>query len=176
MKSMNIDAVANFPFPTPPDRQGLKKAEMLLTHLSALQAPTSTTMINGIEKQNTIGGRITDLGKAMAQFPVTPRFAKMLVIGKQHGCLPYIISIVSALSVGDPFLREEALGLQKGEDETEVDQEKLDAEVPEMAHIQSGDLRAKEERKAKRRAFFKSQQVNDKTLFLLLYHPKKYSC
>ncbi|THH01498.1 hypothetical protein EW026_g1188 [Hermanssonia centrifuga] len=36
MKSMHIDAVTNFPFPTPPDRLSLRKAEVILTHLGAL--------------------------------------------------------------------------------------------------------------------------------------------
>ncbi|KAJ9094105.1 hypothetical protein QFC19_008057 [Naganishia cerealis] len=156
MKSMNIDAVVNFPFPTPPDRQGLKKAETLLTHLGALERATKTILVKGVEQSGTVGGKITDLGKAMSTFPVTPRFAKMLVIGQQHGCLPYIIAIVSALSVGDPFLREEALGLQP-EDEAEQNRE-LEEEIPELSHIKSADLQAKEERKAKRRAFYKSQQ------------------
>ncbi|KAG8891662.1 putative ATP-dependent RNA helicase DHR1, partial [Tulasnella sp. 408] len=39
MKAMHIDAVVNFPFPTPPDRQALQKAEQVLIHLSALENP-----------------------------------------------------------------------------------------------------------------------------------------
>ena len=42
---------------------------------------------------------ITTLGRTMVQFPVAPRFAKMLSLGRQHGCLPYIIAIVATLSV-----------------------------------------------------------------------------
>jgi ATP-dependent RNA helicase DHX37/DHR1 len=37
MKSMYIDAVVNFPFPTPPDRAALKKAEATLTNLGAIE-------------------------------------------------------------------------------------------------------------------------------------------
>lgn len=155
MKSMNIDTVINFPFPTPPDRTGLKVAEKLLTHLGALEQSTATQLVNGVEKRGAIGGKITDLGKIMASFPVTPRFAKMLVIGQQHGCLPYVIAIVAALSVGDPFLREE--GMEGGKDEDEEDEIE---DVPEMAHINSADIREKEQRKAKRRAFFQSQAVS----------------
>ncbi len=159
MKSMNIDAVVNFPFPTPPDRMGLKAAESLLTHLGALEPVTSTRMVGGVERKGTLGGKITDLGKAMASFPVTPRFAKMLVIGTQHGCLAFVIAMVAALSVGDPFLREDALGLAPEEKEGEED-EALEEAVPEIGHIKSVDLRAKEERKAKRKAFYQSQAVS----------------
>ena len=42
----------------------------------------------------------------MNLFPLSPRFAKILMIGQQHGCLPYVIAIVSALSVGDIFVPE----------------------------------------------------------------------
>ena len=31
MKAMNIDNAVNFPFPTPPDREGLKRAEQVRT-------------------------------------------------------------------------------------------------------------------------------------------------
>ena len=46
---------------------------------------------------------ITPLGRTMAQFPVAPRYAKMLALGGQQGCMPYIIALVSALSVKEVF-------------------------------------------------------------------------
>ena len=115
MKSMNIDSVINFPFPTPPDRASLAKAEALLTALGALEKPTRTKMIAGTQQVGVDGGRITSLGNAMAGYPVSPRFAKLLVIGDQHDCLPFVIAIVACLSVGDPFVHEQSLEL--GEDE-----------------------------------------------------------
>ncbi len=42
---------------------------------------------------------ISPLGRTMAQFPVSPRYAKMLALGRQRACLPYIIAIVAALGV-----------------------------------------------------------------------------
>ncbi|KAG8713137.1 putative ATP-dependent RNA helicase DHR1 [Ceratobasidium sp. 394] len=159
MKSMGIDAVVNFPFPTPPDRESLRKAEVVLTHLGALAGSDSST--GGLRRTGAagtgssivVGGQITPLGKTMALFPVTPRFAKMLAIGRQQGCLAYVIAIAAVLSVGDPFLREETLE----EDEGEVDEEDL---APEYTDIQSEELRAKEVRKARRRDFFKAIQVH----------------
>ena len=62
MKSMNIDNVINFPFPTPPDRQSLTASEKLLVRLGA------------VEKDKKV---ISDLGRMMAAFPVAPRFSKM---------------------------------------------------------------------------------------------------
>ncbi|KIP08553.1 hypothetical protein PHLGIDRAFT_29519 [Phlebiopsis gigantea 11061_1 CR5-6] len=142
MKSMHIDAVVNFPFPTPPDRLSLKKAETVLTHLGALTAPP-----NG-----AAAGEITDVGRAMSLFPLSPRFSRMLVSGRQHGCLPYVISIVSALSVGDPFLREEALDQEdesSGEDSDEG-----------LSHIRSEAVRVKEARRLRRKVFFESQELH----------------
>jgi len=46
---------------------------------------------------------ITALGRAMACFPVSPRYAKMLALGHQRGLLPYVIAIVAALSVQELF-------------------------------------------------------------------------
>ncbi|KAL5501491.1 ECM16 [Sanghuangporus vaninii] len=147
MKSMHIDTVTNFPFPTPPDRTRLHKTEVLLTRLGALAytSPSSQPLATPAD------GPITELGKSMALFPLSPRFSKMLVAGRQHGCLPYVITIVAALSVGDPFLHEEAL---QGDDEVVPD------EREELSLIRNEDAKAKELNKLRRRAFYKSQEVH----------------
>lgn len=142
MKSMHIDAVVNFPFPTPPDRIHLKKAETILTHLGAV-----TPAPSGIGN-----GQITDIGRAMSLFPLSPRYSRMLVSGRQHGCLPYVVAIVSALSVGDPFIREEAL--ETGDE---------DEEDESLAHLTSEAVKAKEAKKLRRKAFFQSQAVSSST-------------
>ncbi|KAJ3513040.1 hypothetical protein NLJ89_g3170 [Agrocybe chaxingu] len=140
MKSMHIDAVVNFPFPTPPDRSALRKAEKCLIVLGALSPlPTPTE------------SQITDLGRAMSLFPLSPRFSRMLVTGQQHGCLPYIICIVSALSVGDPFVYEEAL-------DQESDRENFG--VPITSALSSEAANAKERRRLLRKAFFQSQHIH----------------
>lgn len=146
MKSMNIDAVANFPFPTPPDRESLRRAEKTLVHLGALEASDSSSKV---------GGKITELGRAMALFPLSPRFSKMIVAGQQHGCLPYVIAIVCALSVGDPFIREASLGDE--EDSTPDLAADRALTAAEIMHIRDPALRAKEELKVSRRAFFDVQ-------------------
>ncbi|VEU22417.1 DEKNAAC103427 [Brettanomyces naardenensis] len=106
MKSMGIDNIVNFPFPTSPGRNMLNKAEKLLGYLGALDSDK----------------KITQFGKQMSLFPLSPRFSKMLLIGNQQECLPYIIALVSALSVGDPFLTEYDLGIEiKVEEKKERD-------------------------------------------------------
>ncbi|WVO12956.1 hypothetical protein L204_100565 [Cryptococcus depauperatus] len=146
MKSMNIDAVVNFPFPTPPERYALHRAENLLINLGALSLPTQTRMINGSQHFGSSGGQITDLGKAMAGYPVSPRFAKMLIIGRQHDCLPYVVAIVAGMSVGDPFIHEQSL---------EIDEEDKNHN---MDHINNEEVKEKEQRKKTRQRFFKAQE------------------
>ena len=58
----------------------------------------------------------------MAQFPIAPRYAKMLALGRQHGCLPYIIVIVAALSVREIFAESDGVSVEEveGSDEEQI--------------------------------------------------------
>ncbi|KAJ2884535.1 putative ATP-dependent RNA helicase DHR1 [Coemansia aciculifera] len=145
MKAMNLDNVTNFPFPTPPSRAALTKAERLLTWLGALDSNK---------------GRITDLGRLMSVFPVAPRFAKMLIVGQQHGCLPYVISIVAALSVGDPFIKEFNLD-PDASSSTLADLGGFDCEdsvaLSEAKNMTSEELAAKEQQRIRRRKYWGAQ-------------------
>ena len=95
MKSMGLHHVINFPFPTPPDRVALAKAEKLLKNLGAL-APD---------------GQVTETGRHLTLYPLSPRYGKMLQIGHQHGCMPYVIALVSALTVSELFIQENQIDL-----------------------------------------------------------------
>ncbi|KAK6849651.1 ECM16 DEAH-box RNA helicase [Apiospora arundinis] len=90
LKAMRLQHVVNFPFPTPPERQSLAKAEKLLKYLSAV----------------TPEGQATDIGTTMARFPLPPRFARILLVGHLHDCMPYTIALVAGLSVADIFIPE----------------------------------------------------------------------
>lgn len=90
LKAMRLQHVVNFPFPTPPNRSSLAKAERLLTYLSAI----------------TPEGQATDIGTTMAKFPLPPRFARILLIGHLHDCMPYTIALVAGLSVQEIFIPE----------------------------------------------------------------------
>ncbi|KAK4236233.1 P-loop containing nucleoside triphosphate hydrolase protein [Achaetomium macrosporum] len=90
LKSMNLQHVVNFPFPTPPDRQSIVKAERLLTYLSAISP----------------SGQITQVGTTMSVFPLAPRFARILLVGHLHDCLPYTIAMIAGLSAGEIFVPE----------------------------------------------------------------------
>ncbi|KAH9515060.1 ATP-dependent RNA helicase dhx37 [Bulinus truncatus] len=103
MKSMRIDKVANFPFPTPPDTQQIKAAETLLVSLGALQhiGGHSKRFKDLKEAKSPV---VTDLGMVMASFPVAPRHAKMLILARTFKVLPYAVALVAALSVDELFI------------------------------------------------------------------------
>lgn len=108
MKAMGLHHIVNFPFPTPPDRAALTKAEHLLKYLGALTATD---------------GQVTEIGRHLTLYPLSPRYGKMLHIGHQHGCMPYVIAMVAALSVADLFIQESQLDLSppaKDDDEKRI--------------------------------------------------------
>ncbi|NXJ94209.1 DHX37 helicase, partial [Corythaixoides concolor] len=102
MKALNIEKVINFPFPTPPPTEALAAAEELLIALGALKEPP---MRGRLKKQleAKLSCPISPLGRIMATFPVAPRYAKMLALSRQHDCLAYTITIVSAMTVRELF-------------------------------------------------------------------------
>uniref|UniRef100_A0A2K5IN73 Activating signal cointegrator 1 complex subunit 3 n=1 Tax=Colobus angolensis palliatus TaxID=336983 RepID=A0A2K5IN73_COLAP len=102
MKALNIEKVINFPFPTPPSVEALLAAEELLIALGALQPPQKAERVKQLQK-NRLSCPITVLGRTMATFPVAPRYAKMLALSRQHGCLPYAITIVASMTVRELF-------------------------------------------------------------------------
>ncbi|KAK2649553.1 hypothetical protein Ddye_017042 [Dipteronia dyeriana] len=100
MKSMNIDKVANFPFPTPPEATALVEAECCLKALEALDG----------------NGRLTTLGKAMAHYPMSPRHSRMLLMlilimkmksyTRANLVLGYAVAAAAALSLSNPFVMQ----------------------------------------------------------------------
>ena len=103
LKSMDLQNVVNFPFPTPPDRESLAKAEKLLMYLGAVSR----------------NGKITSVGQDLSIYPLSPRFSKMLLIGHQHGCMPYTIAMIAALIVQDIFIPENQLDLSTSSHDSE---------------------------------------------------------
>lgn len=95
LKSMNLQHIINFPFPTPPDRQSLSRAEKLLQYLGAISTD----------------GKVTPAGRELSIYPLSPRLSKMISIGHQYECMPYTIAMVSALAVQEIFIPENQLDL-----------------------------------------------------------------
>ncbi|KIX96786.1 uncharacterized protein Z520_07506 [Fonsecaea multimorphosa CBS 102226] len=88
--------IAEFPFPTPPAAQTLNKAEQLLRNLGAL----------------TSSGSITDLGRQLSMYPLSPRLGKILAASvAEPDLLWQILALVSALAVPEIFVTEAQLNL-----------------------------------------------------------------
>ncbi|KAL9654430.1 hypothetical protein ABK040_010453 [Willaertia magna] len=97
LKSMGIDRVDKFDFMDKPPKEALKKSLEMLYNLGALNDK----------------GKLTDLGKKMARFPLEPSFAVALLRSNEFNCLKEMLDIISMLSVESIFFspyhkREEA--------------------------------------------------------------------
>lgn len=76
---------------------------------SALQPPEPLAVQNAIDFLKMIGAfdekeNLTNLGKFLSMLPVDPKLGKMLIMGAIFHCFDPILTIVSGLSVRDPFL------------------------------------------------------------------------
>ncbi|KAM3963953.1 putative ATP-dependent RNA helicase kurz [Aphomia sociella] len=96
MKCMGIDKVVNFPFPTAPDRLQLRLAEKRLETLGILKK-SEERKNKTIDEEEVL--KVTPLGEAVSALPLLPRYGKMLALSHQFDLLPYIIAMVSALTV-----------------------------------------------------------------------------
>uniref|UniRef100_A0A2M3Z2W7 RNA helicase n=1 Tax=Anopheles braziliensis TaxID=58242 RepID=A0A2M3Z2W7_9DIPT len=89
LKKLGIDDLVHFDFMDPPAPETLMRALELLNYLAALDDD----------------GNLTDLGAVMAEFPLDPQLAKMLIASCQHNCSNEILSITAMLSVPQCFVR-----------------------------------------------------------------------
>ncbi|KAL0227002.1 hypothetical protein P9112_014326 [Eukaryota sp. TZLM1-RC] len=87
LKSMGVEKVNQFPWVTCPDDVSLRSAENLLEILGAV-----------------VNSKLTSLGKLMLKFPVSPRFAKILIAAHKLNILSHVLTAVSLLSVDNLLL------------------------------------------------------------------------
>ncbi|KAK3403519.1 P-loop containing nucleoside triphosphate hydrolase protein [Sordaria brevicollis] len=131
LKSMNLQHVVNFPFPTPPPREALIKAEKLLTYLNAILQT----------------GQVTPIGSTMSIFPLSPRFARILLIGHLHDCLPYTVALVAGLSAGEIYIPENqaipAAAVQESKQNDDSDVEDAGLTFRTTEDVLADDRRAK---------------------------------
>lgn len=79
------EEIGEFPFVDPPDTRAVRDGVQLLTELGALD-----------------GARLTETGKALAQLPMDPRLARMIVEGGRRNVAREVMIIAAALSIQDP--------------------------------------------------------------------------
>lgn len=84
LKSLGINDLVNFDFMDPPPTETMFRALEQLYALGALNER----------------GELTTLGRKMAEFPVDPQLAKMLIASEQFGVSEEVVTIAAMLSVG----------------------------------------------------------------------------
>ncbi len=105
MTSIGLGDISAFPFVQPPDKRNIQDGVRLLEELEAIDQ-------NATAKGNY---RLTLIGRQLAQLPVDPRLARMVLEARHHGCVREVMVITSALSIQDP--RERPLEKQQASDE-----------------------------------------------------------
>jgi ATP-dependent helicase HrpA len=98
MTNLGLGDLAKFPFIDPPDRRNINDGVQLLAELGALD-----------------DRRLTPLGRQLAQLPVDPRLARMVIEADKQECVAEVMVIASALSIQDP--RERPADKQQQADE-----------------------------------------------------------
>ena len=100
MISLKLGRVEDFPFIDPPDGRYIQDGYRLLHELGA------------IDEQR----RLTDIGRAIARFPIDPRLARMVLAAEGEGALEDVLTIIAALEIQDP--RERPLDKQQQADQS----------------------------------------------------------
>ena len=106
MMALGLDDIEAFPFVDAPDKRHIQDGVKLLEELGAFE----TVQTKSGEKR-----RLTTIGRQLAQLPVDPRLAKMLLSAVDFGSVYEVMIIVSALSIQDP--RERPTDKQQASDE-----------------------------------------------------------
>ncbi|MCG7204049.1 ATP-dependent RNA helicase HrpA [Streptomyces arenae] len=91
MTAAGLGDIEKFPFIDPPDHRNIRDGVQLLQELGAL---------NPDEKD--VRKRLTDSGRKLAQLPVDPRLARMVLEADKNGCVREVMVIAAALSIQDP--------------------------------------------------------------------------
>ncbi|WP_272675212.1 ATP-dependent RNA helicase HrpA [Providencia sp. PROV122] len=105
MTSIGLGDISAFPFVEAPDKRNIQDGVKLLEELGAIQ----------VHQQSERGYILTDIGRQLAQLPVDPRLARMVIEARKLGAVRETMVIVAALSIQDP--RERPLDKQQAADE-----------------------------------------------------------
>ena len=103
MTSLGLGDIAAFPFVEAPDKRNIQDGVRLLEELGAIN-----TLENGHYQ-------LTPQGRQLAQLPIDPRLARMVLEARNSGSVREIMIITAALSIQDP--RERPMDKQQASDE-----------------------------------------------------------
>ncbi|UWS31148.1 ATP-dependent RNA helicase HrpA [Erwinia pyrifoliae] len=103
MTALGLGDISAFPFVEAPDRRNIQDGVRLLEELGAITLADNQHY------------RLTPSGRALAQLPVDPRLAKMVLEAQKYGCVREVMIITAALSIQDP--RERPADKKQASDE-----------------------------------------------------------
>ncbi|WP_168385398.1 ATP-dependent RNA helicase HrpA [Erwinia amylovora] len=103
MTALGLGDISAFPFVEAPDRRNIQDGVRLLEELGAITLADNHHY------------RLTPSGRALAQLPVDPRLAKMVLEAQKFGCVREAMIITAALSIQDP--RERPADKKQASDE-----------------------------------------------------------
>ena len=104
-----------------------------LLHFDFMDPPPTNTMLTALEELYALSalddeGLLTRLGRKMADFPMEPALAKVLIASVEMGCSDEMLSIVAMLSVKTVFYRPK-------EKQQQADQKKSKFHDPHGDHL-----------------------------------------
>ena len=104
-----------------------------LLHFDFMDPPPTNTMLTALEELYSLSalddeGLLTRLGRKMADFPMEPALAKVLIFSVDMGCSDELLSIVAMLSVQTVFYRPK-------EKQQQADQKKAKFHDPHGDHL-----------------------------------------
>ncbi|MEU0663321.1 ATP-dependent RNA helicase HrpA [Streptomyces lavendulocolor] len=91
MTAAGLGDIEKFPFIDPPDHRNIRDGVQLLQELGAIDPA-----------QKDPKKRLTQAGRKLAQLPVDPRLARMVLEADKNGCVREVMVIAAALSIQDP--------------------------------------------------------------------------
>ncbi|MFC3395470.1 ATP-dependent RNA helicase HrpA [Brenneria rubrifaciens] len=103
MTALGLGDIAAFPFVEAPDKRNIQDGVRLLEELGAIQLA------------ETGHYHLTPQGRQLAQLPIDPRLARMVLEARKTGCVREVMVITAGLSIQDP--RERPLDKKQASDE-----------------------------------------------------------
>lgn len=118
-----------------------------LVHFDFMDPPAPETMMRALEQLNYLGalddeGCMTQLGHKMAELPVEPQLAKMLLTSPDYNCSNEMLTIVAMISVPNIFMRPKEAAKLADESKAQfahIDGDHLTLLNAYYAYKQSGD-------------------------------------
>jgi len=100
MLALNLGNIENFPFIDSPEPKSIKDGFNLLIEIGAISFLHVLQKRKASAKQRRF--KLTKYGKLMANMPVDPRLARILIEAGKYGCIREVAIIASAMSIRDP--------------------------------------------------------------------------